>query len=127
MAIKRVHSFAIFSVLLLLLQSCTTATKSTIYSASAGAVICGLTGYAIAKDTSPNKESESINQLIGVLAGAILCGSVGGYLGYKFYKDDPENFVGDPLELNSMKLKRVRPVKLNRKIKLENLGTDFGQ
>jgi uncharacterized membrane protein len=108
-------------------QSCTTSTKATVYSATGGAVICGSMGYAIGKDTSPNKQSEKINQLIGAAVGAVGCGLLGGWLGNKFYKDDPENFTGEPIKIKNSYSEGSRPVKLNRKINLNDLGTQLGK
>ena len=88
-------------IILLLLTGCSSINKSKLYSGIAGSLLGSFVGSEIAKKTSPNKESENTNQLIGMAIG----GSVGYYVGSKagerFFKEDPENFKGEPIQIEN--------------------------
>jgi hypothetical protein len=102
--------------------SCSTALKSSVYSGIIGSTICGVTGYALGKKTSPNIQSEKTNQLIGGLGGAVACGLIGAYLGNKFYKDDPENFKGEEIIIPERRSIKSKQRKLKQDISLKDLG-----
>lgn len=85
-------------ILILNISSCSTLRKSQIYGAAATGIICGVLGASIGKELSPNKESETLNKVIGSASGATLCAAGGYYLGRYFYKSDPRNNQYEPIK-----------------------------
>lgn len=110
-------------LILLLFISCSTLNKSKLYSGAAGAVIGGLVGSVAGKELSPNSESDNFNQNLGLSLGAASGALIGSHLGAKSFKEDPENFKGDPIEIEYKNKKKDNLVPLNQtEIQLSDLG-----
>lgn len=83
--------------LIILNSGCSTLRKSKIAGTSSGIIICGVLGSAIGKLTSPDARSENLNQTIGGVSGATLCGVGGYFLSKALYRSDPRNFEDKPI------------------------------
>ena len=114
-------------VFLLLASSCASSYKSKIAGGIAGGLIGSFLGSVIAKDTSPNIQSDNLNQIIGSTVG-LAAGSFAGYqLGGALYQDNPENFKGKDIEIQNIKQKVSTqvPLKSPSKLKLSDLKIEF--
>ena len=85
---------------LLIGTSCSTLNRAKVVGAISGAVISGTLGVLIAKETSPNRQSDGVNKVIGGGVGAILGAWGGVKTAEYFWGEDPEN-----QELSQMILK----------------------
>jgi len=88
----------ILLISIILLNSCSTMTRSRTLGAVTGALVCGILGVGIGKELSPDVESNGLNKGIGGTVGATACGALGYFFGGKMYKSDPRNFEGKPLD-----------------------------
>ena len=85
-------------ILLMLIQSCSSLSKSKTYSAIGSALLCGTLGAYLGKELSPDKPSETLNRIIGMSTGAGIC-AVGGYfMGKTLYESDPRNIQHEAIK-----------------------------
>lgn len=91
----------IISLLIIMsfLVGCSTQSKSQIYGAVAGSIVCGVLGSHMGKELSPDKESIGLNRTIGVASGAAVCGAAGYLIGRALYKADPRNNEMEPIQI----------------------------
>jgi len=88
---------SILILFIFIISSCSSHKKAVIYGALSGSVIGGFAGHTLANSTTPNPESLSTNQKIGLGLGAVTGALLGAWLSHTFYNDNPENRVGPDL------------------------------
>ena len=108
-------------IILLLNSSCSTLKSSRFWGRVGGTVLLGSLGYAIGKESSPNKESEKVNSYIGITLGAGVGAFAGDALAKYFYKEDPLNFEDKEIIIDK---KVIAPQELinNSELSLNDLG-----
>lgn len=99
----------------LLLPSCATKRSSQIYAGIAGAFVAGTVGAVIGKEASPNKESQTLNGVMGGTLGVTAGGAIGALAGGYFHGEDPEN-----MKLKNM-IREQKP-KVDLPISMGDLG-----
>lgn len=108
----------ILLAVLIISTSCASNYKSKLAGSIAGVLIGGWAGSVIAKETSPNIESQDLNVAIGVGTGILVGGFSGYQLGNALYKDNPENFEGREIEIKNIRQSRPSQVSLKDPKKL---------
>jgi hypothetical protein len=73
------------------LNGCATKRSSKLYAGIAGAFVLGTVGAIIGQEASPNKESDTLNALMGATVGAGIGGLLGSYTAEYFHEQSPEN------------------------------------
>lgn len=84
-------------MIIISLNSCTTARKANLYSGIAGSLMGSFVGSIVGQKMSPNKESDNANRILGGVVGAGVGFATGAYIGSYFFREDPENFKGEPI------------------------------
>jgi hypothetical protein len=88
---------------IIILSGCSTQTKSKMYGAITGGLICGTLGAYLGYELSPDSESEDYNTVLGSGIGAGVCGIGGYFLGSHLYQSDPRNKEYEPLKFENKK------------------------
>lgn len=84
--------------IILIFNSCSTMKKSKLVGAATGTLICGFLGNKLGKELSPNRASETGNQILGLSTGVTVCGVGGYFIGKMLYEDDPRNHEYEPIK-----------------------------
>ena len=99
----------ILSLIFMTFQSCSTLSKSKTYGAIGSALLCGTLGAYLGKELSPDKQSETLNKVVGMASGASLC-AVGGYfIGKNLFESDPHNMQGKDIKFKSKNMIIKKP------------------
>lgn len=91
-----------YSILLILLimSSCSTLSKSKTWGALTGALICAPIGHSLGGELSPDKESTQFNKSLGTAIGISTCATIGYFLGKNLYESDYKNKEYAPLKID---------------------------
>jgi hypothetical protein len=101
--------------------------KKTYWSITGG-ILGGFLGSAIGVSLSPNKESDNFNTNLGASLGLLSGVFIGHYLAIKDFESDPQNFIGDPIEIENEELKpKARALNELSKINLQGLNLNITQ
>ena len=91
-----------------------------------GGILGGFVGSAVGVSLSPNKESDNFNTNLGASVGAIAGAIAGHYMAIDNYKNDPENFIGDPIEIEDKKLTpKAKALKELTRLNLQGLNLNI--
>lgn len=114
-----IKKLAVLICLILLIQSCSTQSKSQTYGMISGAITCGILGAYLGKELSPNHASKDANRVFGGSIGATACGLGGYFLGRKIYQDDPRNKVYEPIKFDQKEVPTTPQEMLNNDVNLD--------
>lgn len=101
-------------------------TRKKTYWSIIGGILGGFVGSALGVSLSPNRESDNYNSNLGASLGVISGGIAGYYMAKSSYESDPENFIGDPIDIEDKKLSpKAKALKELTRINLQGLNLNI--